>query len=76
MGETMHLSSDTLLRACFPHHCRFTIIHDGQPVHVAEGRELSWRAEQSGKYRVEAELKVRNKWTPWVYTNPMELIGQ
>ncbi|NIA13754.1 MAG: hypothetical protein GWP08_06700 [Nitrospiraceae bacterium] len=38
-----------------------------------EGIELDWQPGQPGKYRVEAELNILDEWTPWIYTNPLEL---
>ncbi len=73
MGESTAFSKDTVLHARSPLPCRFTIIHDGQVAHQAEGRKLDWPATGTGKYRVEAELRVRNDWVPWVYANPIQL---
>ena len=40
-----------------------------------EGLDLAYRVETTGKYRVEAELMILDTWTPWVYTNPIEIVG-
>jgi hypothetical protein len=73
MGETGKFSGDTRLHAVSPLPCRFTIVQDGQPVHQAEGRALDWTPSGPGNYRVEAELKIRDEWLPWVYANPIQL---
>jgi hypothetical protein len=73
MGETAPFKPDTRLQAFSPHQCRFTVIKDGTQVHTAEGRQLDWLPTSPGKYRVEAELNVRNEWIPWIYSNPIEL---
>jgi hypothetical protein len=73
MGEIIAFAPDTRLQAFSPHQCRFTVIKDGTQVHTAEGRQLDWSPGSPGKYRVEAELNVRNEWIPWVYANPIEL---
>jgi hypothetical protein len=73
VGESMPWSPGTRLRVASPHACRFTIVRDGETAHRAAGTELDWAADRPGKYRVEAELDVRGEWTPWVYTNPIEL---
>jgi hypothetical protein len=48
-------------------------VKDGTKVHTAESRQLDWTPDSPGKYRVEAELNVRNEWIPWIYANPIEL---
>jgi hypothetical protein len=73
MGEATAFSSGTHLHALSPLPCRFTIIKNGRQVQQAEGRALDWIPSEPGKYRVEAELNIRNEWTPWVYANPIEL---
>ena len=73
MGETFAFSNETRLHAQSPLPCRFTIVKDGSVVHQAEGRAVNWMPSGPGKYRVEAELKVRDEWVPWVYANPIQL---
>jgi hypothetical protein len=73
MGETLAFSNDTRFHALSPLPCRFTILRDGGVVHREEGRGLEWTPSRPGKYRVEAELRVRDEWVPWVYANPVEL---
>jgi hypothetical protein len=73
MGEQIDFTSDIMLRAASPHACRFTVVKDGIPVHSEEARRFEWRPPGPGKYRVEADLNIRNRWVPWVYTNPIEL---
>lgn len=73
MGEVMPFASGPTLKAASPEPCRFTVVRSGQPVYQVEGRELSWKPTEPGKYRVEAELSILGEWVPWVYTNPLEI---
>jgi hypothetical protein len=73
MGETLAFDNSTRLHALSPLPCRFTLLRDGGVVHQAEGRMLEWTPSRPGKYRVEAELKIREEWVPWIYANPIEL---
>ena len=73
MGEAAALSPATRLCARSPLPCRFTIVRNGGVAFQQEGRALDWTPPEPGKYRVEAELKVRQEWVPWVYANPIEL---
>jgi hypothetical protein len=72
-GETLAFSNETRFHAMSPLPCRFTIVRNGGVVHQETGRALDWTPSRPGKYRVEAELKVRDEWVPWVYANPIEL---
>lgn len=74
MGEEQVYAAETRLHALSPLPCRFTVVRNGEVVHRHEGRTLEWAPESPGKYRVEAELKVRGEWVPWVYANPIRLV--
>jgi hypothetical protein len=73
MGETAPFSKETRLHALSPLRCRFTVLKDGSVVYRQEGRAVEWAPPGPAKYRVEAELKVLDKWVPWVYANPIQL---
>jgi hypothetical protein len=73
MGETIPFESGLKLEAASPQPCRFTILRDGVQVHQEEGTAIEWQPSEAGKYRVEAELNILGEWTPWVYTNPIEV---
>lgn len=73
MGEAMQFSPGVELAMASPVPCRFTIVRNGEPVHTAEGRSLTWKPESPGHYRVEAEVYSVDEWIPWVYTNPLQL---
>jgi len=73
MGESLAFSRTTRLHAMSPLPCRLTIVKDGGVAYQREDRGLDWSPPGPGKYRVEAELKVREAWVPWVYANPIEL---
>jgi hypothetical protein len=73
MGEAMPWTPGTELAAASPLPCRFTVVKDGEAVHMAEGRELTWKPDGPGKYRIEVEVYSVDEWIPWVYTNPLQL---
>lgn len=73
MGEEGLFSQAVRLSARSPLPCRFTVLRDGAVVNRCEGRDFDWAPPGTGKYRVEAELKVLGDWVPWVYTNPIGL---
>lgn len=73
MGEAMTYSPGVRLQAAAPLPCRFTVIRDGETVQHQEGRTMEYTPDKAGKYRVEAELRIRDRWVPWVYANPIWL---
>ena len=73
MGECIPYAAGIRLAAASPHRCRFTILCQGKTVYQEEGTEVTFKPDGPGKYRVEAELDILGEWTPWVYTNPIEL---
>lgn len=74
MGESIPLAPGLKLKAQAPHECRFRLRCDGTAVQEAEGASFEYEPVKPGKYRVEAELLILGEWTPWVYTNPIEVI--
>ena len=75
MGEVIPWSSDLKLFAASPTPCRFTLKCDGEQLAQSEGTTFEFTPAVPGKYRVEAELNILGEWTPWVYTNPLEIIA-
>ena len=73
MGESTAYGPELRLCAASPQSCRFTVLKDGEAVHQEEGRKLTYTPGGPGKYRIEAELNIVDEWTPWIYTNPIEL---
>ena len=72
-GEHLTFDTETHFRGHSPCRCRITILKDGTPVYQTEGESFEWQPSEPGIYRVEAELRLVGKWTPWVYSNPIRL---
>lgn len=75
MGESIALEPGLTLEAAAPCPGRFTIVKDGKQVSQSEGRELHYPITEPGKYRVEVALDILGDWTPWIYANPIEVVG-
>lgn len=74
MGDTMPFGPEVRLKAAAPNKCRFTVIRDGQPLGAKQtGYNLVFTPPGPGKYRVECELNILDDWTPWIYSNYLEL---
>jgi hypothetical protein len=76
MGESISFEPDLKLRIASPYTCRFTILRYGVQVAQLTGNTFDWNVSEPGKYRVEAELDILGEWTPWVYTNPIEVTAR
>ncbi|MCX5758177.1 MAG: hypothetical protein NTU83_06655 [Candidatus Hydrogenedentes bacterium] len=74
IGESIALDPGLKLRMASPNACRFTVFRHGVQVAQQEGTTFDWTPPDTGKYRVEAELNIVGEWTPWVYTNPIEVL--
>jgi len=74
MGDAIPFAPEVRLKAAAPHKCRFTVIRDGQPVGEKQiGYNAEFTPPGPGKYRVECELEILGEWTPWIYSNYLEL---
>jgi hypothetical protein len=76
MGESITLEPGLKLHAAAPNRCRFNVVKDGVNISRSEGAELAFDVTSPGKYRVEAELSILGKWTPWIYANPIEVLSR
>lgn len=75
MGEEIALRDGLTLRAASPYPCRFTLMKDGAQAAQGEGRTFAHAVAETGNYRIEAEFEIAGEWTPWVYTNPIRVVG-
>lgn len=73
IGESIPFDQAVRLRAAAPHECRFTVIQDGKQIAQGIGFDFEFIPPGPGKYRVEAELEILGEWTPWIYSNYLEL---
>lgn len=75
MGETVGWREGLRLVTESPVRCRVKVLKEGAVVHESIGRRMEWVPLGPGKYRVEAEVQVLREWVPWVYANPIEVVG-
>lgn len=75
-GEAIPHATGAKLTVASPLPGRVTIFRDGVQVHQSEGRTIEISAETPGKYRATFEVNILDEWTPWVYTNPINLYAE
>ena len=71
MGDDYELRDRAILFARTPRHSRIRIIKDGKVFGEEIGRELRCNVSEGGVYRVEAYLKSRGRFRPWIFSNPI-----
>jgi len=71
MGDEFQLKGEALLEVKLPESGVIRVIHDGCVHKEAVGRDIRCGISQRGVYRVEVLLKVRGKYRPWIFSNPV-----
>ena len=74
MGDSLKISHTASLHAVSPFPGQFRLMHNGRLVHNSSEDDYAfeWKKPvQKGAYRLEVHLKIRGKYIPWVYTNPI-----
>jgi hypothetical protein len=74
LGDSVRLSQAESLRAVSPFPGRFRLVYNGRAVDNSadETYEYAWKGPlQKGAYRIEVHIRLKNKYIPWLYTNPI-----
>ena len=69
MGDEVRMGSWAELEAISPVSAALRLIKDGRLIEEVDGKRLTWKANEPGVYRVEAQYDHRH----WVFTNPIYL---
>jgi hypothetical protein len=75
MGDDMGLDGPLALRVTSPLPADLRLLQDGREVARTRGRELIYRTDQPGVFRVEAYRRYRLKWRGWIFSNPIYIRG-
>ena len=71
MGDRFILRRSADLRVSVPHEASIRIVRNGAVFHQARGRDISVPVCEPGVYRIEADLRVRGRRRPWIFSNPL-----
>jgi hypothetical protein len=71
MGDEASLEDGILLIAQSPIPGAIVLLRDGVPIRRQAGRELRYRVDRTGVYRIEVSLWVVDRWRPWILANPI-----
>ena len=74
LGDSIKIDQVKTLNAVSPLPGQFRLIHDGKTAHVAssDGYQFEWTGPiEKGAYRIEMHIKLKEKYIPWIYSNPI-----
>jgi hypothetical protein len=74
LGDSLTLEQVKSLNAISPLPGQFRLIHDGKITNISTGDiyKYSWSDFiEKGAYRIEVHIKLRGKYIPWIYSNPI-----
>jgi hypothetical protein len=76
MGDRFVLDHRAEFTVSVPHKARLRIIRNGSLFREATGCDLEIAISEPGVYRVEAALKIRGNYRPWIYSNPVYIASR
>lgn len=74
MGDSVSIGNARSLHAVSPLPGQFRLIHNGKVADISpeDAYEYSWSGiGEPGVYRLEVYIRLRNRFIPWIYTNPV-----
>ncbi len=71
MGDEVEFKEGLDFRVQLPAPAKILLIKDGETIAETRGRELNYRCEEAGVYRVEARVKLDGDELPWILSNPI-----
>jgi hypothetical protein len=74
LGDSINLDQIKTLNATSPLPGQFRLIHNGTTVDVSssESYQYTWgELIEKGSYRIEMHIKLKGRYVPWIYSNPI-----
>jgi len=71
MGDEFSLKGEALLGVKAPEKGKIRIIRDGGLFAETIDKDITCKISRKGVYRAEVYLKVRGKYRPWIFSNPV-----
>lgn len=74
LGDSIKMDQVKTLNAVSPLPGQFRLIHDGKTVNVSsdDNYQYTWSEPiKMGAYRIEMHIKLKGKYVPWIYSNPI-----
>lgn len=74
LGDSIRSDRVKTLNAVSPLPGRFRLIHDGRTMNISseDNYRYAWAEPlEKGAYRIEMHIKLKGKYVPWIYSNPI-----
>lgn len=74
LGDSIKMEQVKTLIAVSPLPGQFRLIHDGKTVNISSDKNYEYKWEElieKGAYRIEMHIKLKGKYVPWIYSNPI-----
>jgi len=71
MGDEFYLKGEALLDVKIPERGRIRVVRDGDLFAETIDKDITCKISRKGVYRAESYLKVRGKYRPWIFSNPI-----
>jgi hypothetical protein len=76
LGEQFTLERCAELHVSVPQRARLRLIRDGDLFRESMGCTFRTGIDRPGVYRFEASLKIRGRYRPWIYANPVYVVSR
>jgi len=76
LGDEFPLERSAEISIRVPHRAHIRVLRNGALFHETTGTELSLPIDEPGVYRAEAYLSVLGRHRPWIFSNPVYVIGR
>lgn len=76
MGDEVKLDKGLKLRLTAPVAGNIKLIRNGKVLQEATAKTLEYRVDEAGVYRAEIWLKLDGEERPWIYANPIRVLGR
>ena len=74
MGDSIVFDKVRSLNAVAPLPGQFRLVHNGETVNISSGDGYQYSSDNiqdKGAYRIEVHIKLKGKYVPWIYSNPI-----
>ncbi len=76
MGDEVKFGSGMKLQVAAPTSGMIRLFRNGVVAQEAKSDAMEFSVAELGMYRAEVWLELEGEWRPWIYANPIRIIGK